>query len=239
MDWQIRRSKKLPAGSLKRRSPVTGLKPRWLRLSQKNYLEGDKAPEKRGDFCSLRRAVPIRTDSRNLLSSRLGLTLSPDGMSGKILRCSGAGLIPTLPTGPPATDSAITHWVIFSNSTLSASRELRRWTQSENRWMRRAAAVSLIIPAKHGTFLPESMEIANLLLTDSDDMVQKGYGWLLKEASRQHQAEVFAFVMRNRQVMPRTALRYTMELMPKNLKEEAMEKKQEKKRETLREKSNR
>jgi 3-methyladenine DNA glycosylase AlkD len=64
--------------------------------------------------------------------------------------------------------------------------ELKRWTQSKNRWMRRASAVSLIVPAKHGRFLKESIEIADLLLTDTDDMVQKGYGWLLKEASRKH-----------------------------------------------------
>jgi 3-methyladenine DNA glycosylase AlkD len=100
--------------------------------------------------------------------------------------------------------------------------ELKRWTQSENRWMRRAAAVSLIVPAKHGKFLSESIGIADLLLTDGDDMVQKGYGWLLKEASRMHTVEVFSFVMKNRRVMPRIALRYAIELMPKDLKIEAM-----------------
>jgi 3-methyladenine DNA glycosylase AlkD len=102
--------------------------------------------------------------------------------------------------------------------------ELKRWSQSENRWMRRAAAVSLIVPAKHGKFLKESIEIADMLLTDSDDMVQKGYGWLLKEASRKHTDEVFSFVMKNKRVMPRTALRYAIELMPMDLKAEAMKK---------------
>jgi 3-methyladenine DNA glycosylase AlkD len=90
--------------------------------------------------------------------------------------------------------------------------------------MRRASAVSLIVPAKHGKFLKESIEIADLLLTDTDDMVQKGYGWLLKEASRKHTDEVFAYVMKNKRRMPRTALRYAIELMPKELKAEAMKK---------------
>jgi 3-methyladenine DNA glycosylase AlkD len=102
--------------------------------------------------------------------------------------------------------------------------ELRHWTESENRWLRRAAAVSLIVPAKHGKFLNEVIGIASLLLADRDDMVQKGYGWLLKEASRQHTKEIFSFVMRNRTVMTRTALRYAIELMPENLKAEAMKK---------------
>ena len=102
--------------------------------------------------------------------------------------------------------------------------ELKRWTKSGNRWMRRAAAVSLIVPAKHGKFLREAIEIADLLLTDSEDMVQKGYGWLLKEESRNHTDEIFAYVMRNRKVMPRTALRYAIELMSKEMKSDAMTK---------------
>jgi 3-methyladenine DNA glycosylase AlkD len=102
--------------------------------------------------------------------------------------------------------------------------ELKRWTQSDNRWMRRAAAVSLIVPAKHGKYLDDVLEIADLLLTDNDDMVRKGYGWLLKEASRKHQKEIFDYVMRNRKSMPRTALRYAIELMPKELKAGAMRK---------------
>jgi 3-methyladenine DNA glycosylase AlkD len=132
-------------------------------------------------------------------------------------------------------ETYITNWAScdgFCNHTMGDfierypeyTAELKRWTQSGNRWMRRAAAVSLIVPAKHGKFLPEAMEIADLLLTDGDDMVQKGYGWLLKEASRQHTDEVFAYVMRNKKVMPRTALRYAIELMPKDLKAEAMRK---------------
>ncbi len=102
--------------------------------------------------------------------------------------------------------------------------ELKRWTKSENRWMRRAAAVSLIVPAKHGKFLSESIAIADLLLSDGDDMVQKGYGWLLKEASRKHTDDVFRYIQKNKKVMPRTALRYAIELMPKDLKAEAMKK---------------
>jgi len=102
--------------------------------------------------------------------------------------------------------------------------ELKSWAKSENRWLRRAAAVSLIVPAKKGMFLQEALEISSMLLEDEDDMVQKGYGWLLKGASRKHQREVFAFVMENRKIMPRTALRYAVELMPKELKAEALEK---------------
>jgi 3-methyladenine DNA glycosylase AlkD len=102
--------------------------------------------------------------------------------------------------------------------------ELKTWTKSENRWLKRAAAVSLIIPAKEGKFLADIFEIADRLLLDKDDMVQKGYGWMLKEASRLHQKEVFDYVVKNKNIMPRTALRYAIELMPKELRAEAMKK---------------
>ena len=36
--------------------------------------------------------------------------------------------------------------------------------------------------------------------------------------------EIFSYVMKNKRVMPRTALRYAIELMPKDLKAEAMKK---------------
>jgi 3-methyladenine DNA glycosylase AlkD len=84
--------------------------------------------------------------------------------------------------------------------------------------------VSLIVPVKHGKFLNDAIEIATLLLTDADDMVQKGYGWLLKEAGRKHTGEIYAYVIENRKRMPRTALRYAIELMPKELRSEAMKK---------------
>lgn len=102
--------------------------------------------------------------------------------------------------------------------------ELKKWAKSENRWLRRAAAVSLIVPAKKGQFLNEAIEISDLLLNDEDDLVQKGYGWLLKEESRKHQEKIFEYVNKNKKEMPRVALRYAIELMPKELKMEAMKK---------------
>jgi 3-methyladenine DNA glycosylase AlkD len=101
---------------------------------------------------------------------------------------------------------------------------LKQWALSDNRWLRRAAAVTLIIPAKQGKFLKDIFEIADSLLTDRDDLVQKGYGWMLKETSNKHQSEVFDYIMKNKKVMPRTALRYVIEKMPPDLKRRAMEK---------------
>ena len=103
-------------------------------------------------------------------------------------------------------------------------KNLKKWAKSKNRWVKRASAVTLIIPARHGKFLKEIFEIADILLLDKDDLVQKGYGWMLKAASESHQKEVFEYVMKNKDKMPRTALRYAIEKMPKELKIRAMAK---------------
>lgn len=102
--------------------------------------------------------------------------------------------------------------------------DLKNWAKSENRWLRRAAAVSLIIPVKKGKFLDVIFEISDILLEDGDDMVQKGYGWLLKDASITRMEDVFEYVMKNKKRMPRTALRYAIERMPGEMRAEAMKK---------------
>lgn len=101
---------------------------------------------------------------------------------------------------------------------------LKTWSKSTNRWMKRASSVTLIIPARKGLFLNDIFEIADLLLVDTDDLVQKGYGWLLKATSEAHRDEVYNYVISRKSKMPRTALRYAIEKMPAEMKAEAMKK---------------
>jgi 3-methyladenine DNA glycosylase AlkD len=101
---------------------------------------------------------------------------------------------------------------------------LKKWALSGNRWVKRGAAVSLIIPAKKGLFHDDIFEIADILHSDRDDMVQKGYGWMLKAASQAHQKSVFDYVVSRKSTMPRTALRYAIEKMPPDMKRQAMSK---------------
>lgn len=101
---------------------------------------------------------------------------------------------------------------------------LKEWAKSDNRWMRRGAAVTLIIPARKGLFLDDILEIASIMMLDKDDMVRKGYGWMLKAASEAYCDRIFRFVMEHRTTMPRTAFRYAIEKMPKEMRTEAMKK---------------
>jgi len=100
--------------------------------------------------------------------------------------------------------------------------KLNIWAKSKNRWERRASVVILIYLIKKKNYLKKIFEITDILLLDKDDLVQKGYGWTLKEASNIYQKRVFDYVVKNKKIMPRTALRYAIEKMPQNMRQKAM-----------------
>jgi len=108
----------------------------------------------------------------------------------------------------------------------SLMQNIQKWTQSENSLVRRASAV--IFLRDSGGVKPTLQElkdiflIASALLEDEDDLVQKGCGWLLKNASMEHQQEIFDFVMQNKHKMKRTVLRYAIEKMPLELRKKAI-----------------
>jgi 3-methyladenine DNA glycosylase AlkD len=135
--------------------------------------------------------------------------------------------------GPIIFGNSVSNWAAcdtLCNHTIGSFLEmypdyvsnLKIWATSPNRWVRRASAVSLIIPAKEEKFLQDIFQIADILLLDKDDMVQKGYGWMLKVASQAHQQEVYKYVLARKTTMPRMALRYAIEKMPKEFRDKAM-----------------
>ncbi|WP_111708477.1 DNA alkylation repair protein [Lutibacter citreus] len=132
-------------------------------------------------------------------------------------------------------ETYITNWATcdtFCNHTIGSFimmypdflDNLKKWTASKNLWKRRAAAVSLIVPAKKGLFHNDIIQISDFLLLDEEDLVQKGYGWVLKVTSQVNEQLIFDYIMANKSKMPRTALRYAIEKMPTELKQEAMKK---------------
>ncbi|MFW9852512.1 MAG: DNA alkylation repair protein [Candidatus Thorarchaeota archaeon] len=102
--------------------------------------------------------------------------------------------------------------------------KVKKWTNSRNQWVRRASAVVLIYGLRRGEFLEDAFELADLLFNDEEMYVLKGYGWMLKEASNTYKDKVFAYVMKNKEDMPRTSLRYAIEKMPDEMRKKAMAK---------------
>jgi len=99
-----------------------------------------------------------------------------------------------------------------------------KWTASKNLWLRRASAVALIEPVQEGLLLKDVFRTAETLLMDEEDMVQKGYGWMLKVTGDYYFDDAYRFVMMHKDAMPRTALRYAIEKWPRAERRRAMRK---------------
>ena len=108
--------------------------------------------------------------------------------------------------------------------------KVKQWSKAKNMWVRRAAAVAFITTVKkngisfYGTQanLQHIFDVAKNLMPSSEDLVQKGYGWMLKAASVLHQKPVYDFVLQHEKEMSRTAFRYALEKMPKEWRVQAM-----------------
>ena len=64
---------------------------------------------------------------------------------------------------------------------------INRWAKSSNRWMKRAAAVSLIIPARNGNSFRRYSLLQILCCRMEMTWCREGYGWMLKSASQAYQ----------------------------------------------------
>ncbi len=109
----------------------------------------------------------------------------------------------------------VSTWLIaacITNQPGLADR-LPAWTHSKNRWKRRSAAVSLLREAKRRRNLETIFHICDLLLRDTDDMVQKGVGWVLKETYPGSPRDVREFFRDRRFRAPRLVLRLAAEKM--------------------------
>ena len=117
------------------------------------------------------------------------------------------------------TDQLSTHMICASiKKDPALTHKLLEWTKSENRWRRRASAVSLVPLARRGELLDVVFKVSNELMTDEEDMVQKGVGWLIKEASKKHPYEVRKYLLEWREQTSALILRYASEKLPDDMR---------------------
>jgi 3-methyladenine DNA glycosylase AlkD len=86
---------------------------------------------------------------------------------------------------------------------------------SENLWERRTAIVATYYFIRHGD-LDDTFNIAEILVNDEEDLVQKAVGGWLREAGKKDKPRLSAFLDKHAARMPRTALRYAIEHFDKD-----------------------
>jgi 3-methyladenine DNA glycosylase AlkD len=123
-----------------------------------------------------------------------------------------------------ADHDALVHYLIAPMVAAKPARlkTVFRWAKSADRWHRRAACVALIRGAREKMFFREIIQLADLLLADEDDMVQKGLGWLLRESAKHDAKRTVAYLMKIRGRASRLVLRTACETLPATMRKQVL-----------------
>lgn len=90
---------------------------------------------------------------------------------------------------------------------------LDKLARSTSLWERRIAIIATFHFIKLGDF-EETFRIADLLMTDSHDLIHKAVGWMLREVGKRDGAAERQYLAERDNRMPRTMLRYAIEKFP-------------------------
>ena len=85
--------------------------------------------------------------------------------------------------------------------------------RSSDLWERRIAIMATFHFIKEGEFT-ETLKIAQMLLSDKEDLIHKAVGWMLREVGKRHLATEEHFLKEHYKKMPRIMLRYAIEKFP-------------------------
>lgn len=99
---------------------------------------------------------------------------------------------------------------------------LTKLAKSKSLWERRIAIMSTFAFIDKGKF-DKTLEIAEILLKDKEDLIHKAVGWALREVGKKDMKEEEKFLKKHYKDIPRTALRYAIEKFPKPLRQRYLE----------------
>ena len=95
---------------------------------------------------------------------------------------------------------------------------LNKLVKSDLLWERRIAIISTMFFIRKHQF-SDTLELAHMLLGDSEDLMHKATGWALRELGKKAPDLLNGFLDEHYRIMPRTMLRYAIEKHPEPVRQ--------------------
>ena len=109
-------------------------------------------------------------------------------------------------------DKLLGKYLLERNASL-----LYKLAKSDSVWDRRIAIITTFEFIKNRRF-DDTLKIAEILLKDKHDLIQKAVGWMLREMGKRDEKLLLTFLDKHYKEMPRTMLRYAVERFEPNQK---------------------
>lgn len=94
--------------------------------------------------------------------------------------------------------------------------------RSQSIWERRIAIMSTFHFIKNNDF-DETLKIAEKLVSDTNGLIHKAVGWMLREVGKRDRSKENIFLMKHYRNMPRTMLRYAIEKFPEQIRQQYLQ----------------